>query len=279
MLWSDVPNIRKISSSVSEAMICPVKIKIKINRLVSSPKYATKQQRGCKKKKGEVGLECLSEQLSALRYPVLIAAGTEAEKRKKYASWAAGTHCERKEPLGPGAPDERHRNVRSDSICQAAQPSPVPCPQIWRTYHGVLVAPVLHATDKLRRYAPSCRYNTKGWVPPHCTFVRHHPPPALPLSYLSLAPPPPPFPPLQVWPWRHSSGGVTRCDPISVVDPFVLPLPCTLLPHRNMSLVAPRRQCAGVGEEVLGQGRDPCPHKAMQSDKDRVTLAREIRVL
>jgi hypothetical protein len=50
MLWSDVPNIRKIPSSVSEAMICPVEIK-RIE-MISSPKY----NEGAKIRKAQVGM-------------------------------------------------------------------------------------------------------------------------------------------------------------------------------------------------------------------------------
>lgn len=54
---------------------------------------------------------------------------------------------------------------------------------------------------------------------------------------------------------RARCGNVTRCDPISVVD--IHPSPS--LHTSTAALQHVHRQCAGVGGEVLGQGRDPSP--------------------
>jgi len=76
---------------------------------------------------------------------------------------------------------------------------------------------------------------------------------------------------------RASFGDVTQCDPISVVDPFILLSPSlhTSAAHCSMSFAS-----APAWEgKFSGRGVTHRPHKAMQSDKRSRGGLREKRVL
>ena len=100
----------------------------------------------------------------------LIAAGTRSREEKKERRLGGRNLLRSERAAWAGAPGERHRNVRSDSIWQGVPAgSRPPVPTTGARITGSLLCPCT-----LRRYDPCCRFKgmwhiTRKWpLPLHC---------------------------------------------------------------------------------------------------------------